>query len=225
MNVNFTVQDCSDTIDNQVELCSWFDRENLLYDTLNPQNIFLNRLHSSSKSKQFIKNDPYVDKVLEQKIHIYTEYLKAFEKFLKVNVHTPKKSESDQQHEQNLNDQSERYKQNYLIKLENITPSLMELFKYFKRFQIFHSNLKQNLNFDIDGFEKCDREKFASPGLLETSSIELLNACNERNLNKVKSLKNYVNFDVCDNRGYSPLIISVVSFLFELLKRQNNIFF
>jgi hypothetical protein len=161
-----------------------------------------------------------VDKVLEQKIHIYNEYLKAFEKFLKVNVQTPKKPKSEQKQEQEFNEQYESYKKNYSIKIDNITPSLMELFKYFKRFQMFHPNLKQNINFDIEGFEKCDREKFASPGLLETSSIELLNACNERNLNKVKSLKNYVNFDVCDNQGYSPLIISVVSFEFYSLKSQ-----
>jgi hypothetical protein len=56
-----------------------------------------------------------------------------------------------------------------------------------------------------------NRERYSSAGFLESSSIELLNACNENSLDKVKMLKNYVNFDVCDNKGYSPLIIAVVS--------------
>jgi hypothetical protein len=40
--------------------------------------------------------------------------------------------------------------------------------------------------------------------------VQFLNACNERNLDKVKMLRPFVDIDVCDNEGYSPLIIAVV---------------
>ncbi len=49
----------------------------------------------------------------------------------------------------------------------------------------------------------------ASAGILEQSSIQFLNACCERNIDKLKQFKNLVDIDVCDNRGYSPLIIAV----------------
>lgn len=60
-------------------------------------------------------------------------------------------------------------------------------------------------------FFKAKREKFASsPGVLETSSMEFLNACYEGNFEKVSLLRNMVNVDVCDNRGYSGLILAVL---------------
>ena len=67
-------------ISTRVELCSWYDRENLLFDTLNPQNLFLNRL-KSSKSNQFIKDDPYMDKVLKNKTVFYDEFIKLFNSY------------------------------------------------------------------------------------------------------------------------------------------------
>lgn len=59
---------------------------------------------------------------------------------------------------------------------------------------------------------KADREKFGLPGLNETYSKEMLEACIEKQYEKVKALKNFVNMDVCDNRGYSPIIIAIVKF-------------
>lgn len=50
----------------------------------------------------------------------------------------------------------------------------------------------------------------SAAGILEQSSIEFLNACNERSIEKLKQFKNLVDIDVCDNRGFSPLIIAVL---------------
>ena len=134
-NINFSFNQI-ENIDKRVELNSWYDRENLLYDTLNPQNIFLNRLNSS-QANNFIKSDPYMDKVLEQKVVFYDQFLKAFERFLDLNAH---------QYD---------YRKSQVIEVENITPNLLEIFKHFSRFRVFHKNLKTVLNFDIRGFEKC----------------------------------------------------------------------
>lgn len=60
-------------------------------------------------------------------------------------------------------------------------------------------------------FFEGKRERFSSsPGALETSSLEFLNACYEPNFSKVESLRNLVNIDVCDSRGYSGLILAVL---------------
>ena len=59
---------------------------------------------------------------------------------------------------------------------------------------------------------KVDREKFGLQGLIETYSKEMLEACIEKQYEKVKALKNFVHIDVCDNHGYSPLIIAIVKF-------------
>ena len=96
-----------------------------------------------------------------------------------------------------------------------MTPSLLEIFKHFNSFSHFEENLSAALvGFELNGFKKSNRKFYSSSiGRLETSSIEFLNACNERNIEKLKQLKNLVDIDVCDNRGYSPLIISVVIIL------------
>ena len=135
-NINFSFAQ-NEAIDKKVELNSWYDRENLLFDTLNPQNIFLNRLQSS-KANKFIKSDPYVDKILEQRVIFYDQFLNAFEKFLNIS--------SNQQAD---------YRKSETIEVENITPNLLEIFKHFNRFKMFNRNLKSMLNFDVRGFEKC----------------------------------------------------------------------
>ena len=133
-NINFTFTQI-EPIDKKVTLNSWYDRENLLFDTLNPQNIFLNRLQSS-KTNQFITSDPYMEKILEQKVVFYDQFLKAFEKFMEAN-------------------NGNEYRQTEIIEVENITPNLLEIFKHFSRFKMFNKSLYSILNFDVRGFEKC----------------------------------------------------------------------
>ena len=120
---------------------SWYSRDNLLHDTLNPQNIFIKK-HKNTKENNFIKDDPYVDKVLKNKIIFYDEFIKSFEKHLKMN------SENDER----IND---KYKKNTYIEVFNITPSLMEIFKHFYSFSHFEENLTNALNgFNLDPFRK-----------------------------------------------------------------------
>jgi hypothetical protein len=47
-------------------------------------------------------------------------------------------------------------------------------------------------------------------GFVETASIEFIRACNEMNFEKIKQLKTSIDIDVCDNKGYTALIVSVV---------------
>lgn len=192
INVNFTFKDL-DEIDKKIELKSWYDRECLLEEILNPQNMFLNKLNKV-RDNAFIKNDPYIDKLLEKNIAFYDQYLNSFDTLLK-----------------GENENIDFFKKNQIIKVENITPTLLEILKYYRRFKVYHNNLRRSVNFDMVNFENEKRDSFSSPGILETCSIELLNACNQEDLDKIKELKNHVNLDVCDNRGYNSFIISVVN--------------
>ncbi len=191
INVNFAFKDL-DEIDKKIELKSWYDRESLLEETLNPQNMFLNKL-SKVRDNAFIRNDPYIDKLLEKNVAFYDRYLNSFQALIKEEY-------------ENI----DHFRKNKIINVENITPTLLEILKYYRRFKIYHTNLRRSINFDMINFENEKRDSFSSPGIVENCSIELLNACNQENLDKVKELKNQVNLDVCDNRGYNSFIIAVV---------------
>ena len=83
-----------------------------------------------------------MDKVLEQRVVFFDEFLKAFEKYLKIDEEQSAKYKNE-------------YKKTHTIEVENITPNLLEIFKYFKKFKVFNKHLATVLNFDISGFEKC----------------------------------------------------------------------
>ena len=142
VNVVFKFEDV-EPIDKKVELKSWYSRDSLLHDTLNPQNIF-NKRHKNSKENNFIKDDPYVDKVLRTKTIFYDEFIKSFEKFLKLETNDDYKIDF-------------KYKQDRKIDVLNITPSLLEIFKHFNRFSDFEENLSKSLrDFSLTGFKKCN---------------------------------------------------------------------
>ena len=125
-----------EAVSKQVELVSWYDRESLLFDTLNPQNLFLNRVRSS-KSNKFIKDDPYIEKVIQSKKIFYNEFIDLFARHLDQKV-----DEMD-------------FKTNKLISVYNLTPNLLEIFKNFKRFSPFHQKISSSLDLDIKSFEEC----------------------------------------------------------------------
>ena len=77
-----------------------------------------------------------MEKILEQKVVFYDQFLKAFEKFMEAN-------------------NGNEYRQTEIIEVENITPNLLEIFKHFSRFKMFNKSLYSILNFDVRGFEKC----------------------------------------------------------------------
>ncbi|CAF0708033.1 unnamed protein product [Brachionus calyciflorus] len=191
VDINFTANDL-EPVDKKIDLKSWFSRENLLYDTLNPQNLFSNKIFSTQSNK-FIRNDPYIDKVIQQRTLFYEQYLKEFEKYLQL---------------KNFNQLE--YRKDKQVIIPNITDNLKNIFIFQKRFDFYDKTCVNVLDFSVKDFESMNREKFGSPGLIETYSIELLNACIQKNWEGVKVLKNLVNFDVCDNRGYSPIIIAIL---------------
>jgi hypothetical protein len=127
----------NESIDKFVELNSWYDRENLLNDELNPQNIFLNR-NMTTNTDIFIRTDPFIDKVLLHKIKLIEEYLKSFEKYLSSGKDFEKI----------------KYSESKLVKIDNITPNLKEIFKYFNKFDNFNKQINESLNINIDAFHK-----------------------------------------------------------------------
>ena len=125
-----------DPINKNVELTSWYDRENLLFDTLHPQNLFLNRI-KSSKSIKFIKDDPHVQTVIQSKIVFYNEFIQLFCNYLKM--------ESDES----------KFKAKRTIYVHNLTPNLLEIFKNFHRYSPFNSYVQAHFGFNIKEFENC----------------------------------------------------------------------
>lgn len=128
-----------DPIDKEITLVSWYDRENLLFDTLNPQNLFLNRL-KSSRTNQFIKDDPYIEKVLKNKTIFYDEFIKLFHSFMKI------------ERTEELDDE---FRKKLKFKVENMTPYLLDIFKHYQRFAYFYQNMKNVIDFNIEGFQNC----------------------------------------------------------------------
>jgi hypothetical protein len=132
-----------DPVEKTIEIKAWYDRENLLRETLNPQNLFLNTI-VNSRALNFIKNDPYMDKVLEQKKLIHEHYINVLEKWL---------SESILDLEPITFDEFLKEKS---VDVENLTPCLTEIFKHFRQFSCFNKNFSSILNVDLSAFENCN---------------------------------------------------------------------
>lgn len=132
--INFSVSDL-DPVDKKVDLKSWFSRENLLFDTLNPQNLFSKKIFSSQSNK-FIKNDPYVDKVIWSRTLFYEQYLKEFEKYLQLKDFNKLEYRIDKQ-----------------ILVPNISENLKNIFIFQKRFDFYDKICSSTLNFSVKDFE------------------------------------------------------------------------
>ena len=132
-----------DQIEKTVEIKSWYDRENLLHDTLRPQNVFLNNV-ISSKSLSFIRNDPYMEKVLEQKKLLHEHYVNALEDVLRSKENS---EEFDEMMIQFLKDR--------VLDVPNLTPHLIEIFKHFYSLACFNARFSRVLNIQLTAFEKC----------------------------------------------------------------------
>ena len=85
-----------------------------------------------------------MEKVLQNKTIFYDEFIRSFERYLKIN-----NNNSD-------TEINEKYKQNKTIQVLNISPSLLDIFKHFKSFAHFEENLSIALSgFDLKGFKNC----------------------------------------------------------------------
>jgi hypothetical protein len=132
-----------DELDKTVDIKAWYDRENLLHDTISPQNVFLNTV-INSKSLSFIRNDPYMEKVLQQKKLLHEHYLNVLEELLK------------QSNEGERPVDVSEFLRNRTVDVENLTPNLMEIFKHYRKMSCFNANFSTILNLDLNGFDKCN---------------------------------------------------------------------
>lgn len=93
-----------------------------------------------------------------------------------------------------------------MVSVTNLSPGLLSMFKHEYKHKVFLNFAQKEFNFT--------QEEFVSkhePGLIESSSMEFLKAAYNGELEKVKLLKNYVNIDVCDSKGYTALMLASVS--------------
>ena len=210
----------SGRLKKHVELRSPYDRESLLDDTLNPQNIFMRRVRSS-KENHFIKNDPYVEKLLKKNFRLHDEYFEALWRYA-LGAAVAAVGNIDAKTKLLVEEKRQQFRGTRVVHVDNTTPALLELFKHTRRNDTFAGQLSVALNFDLANFERGKRDAFAPPGVLETCALDMLNACAENNLDKMSALKHLVSLDVCDNRGYSPLIIAVVSVKFSHKHKRWN---
>lgn len=133
-----------DPIDKSFEVKSWYDRETILHDTLKPQNIFLNNVFSN-RAISFIKTDPYVDKVIEQKKLVHEHFLNAVEDLIK------RVSAGDNENKKMLDE----FLSNRMVDVANLTPQLREIFLHFKQLTSFNKIFTRFFNFDLTAFEHC----------------------------------------------------------------------
>ena len=95
-----------------------------------------------------ISDDPYVDKVLQNKTLFFDEFIRSFENYLKINT--------DDSSSSSKNEINEKYKQNKTFQVFNISPTLLDIFKHFYSFVHFEQNLSIALTgFNLKGFQNC----------------------------------------------------------------------
>lgn len=135
--INFSISDL-EPVDKKIDLKSWFNRENLLYDTLNPPNLFSKKIFSSQSNK-FIKSDPYVDKVIRSRTLFYEQYLKEFEKYLQLKDFNELEYRIDKQ-----------------ILVPNLSENLKNIFMFQKRFDFYDKICCNTVDFSVKDFESGD---------------------------------------------------------------------
>ena len=120
-----------DPIDRVIHVNSWYDREALLYETLNPQNLFCNKF-SIEQLNQFIREDPYVEEILVDKRELVDQFLSICPpdtQDLKV------------------------FKMSKFIEVPNITRNLIEIFKHTEKYSNYKEFARENYGLDLTIFE------------------------------------------------------------------------
>ncbi len=128
--INYETKDI-DQIDRKIFLNSWYDRETLFDEILNPQNIFCNK-DQNKELNRFIREDPYLENILFEKKKIIDEYLRICNEY---------------------NMDIKIFETNKIIEVPNTTPNLIEMFKHHEKYFPFKILLKEKYNFDLTIFE------------------------------------------------------------------------
>ena len=119
-----------DPIDRIVHVNSWYDRETLLYDILNPQNMFCDKYYNEQLNR-FMREDPYIEDILLGKREMVDEFLRicAADCDLKI------------------------FQMSKFIEVPNITRNLIEIFKHTEKYNSFKTIAKKKYNLDLSIFE------------------------------------------------------------------------
>jgi hypothetical protein len=125
-------QPATEPIDRLVTIPSWYDREFLLDETLNPQNLFTKKLYPE-KSMHFLRFNPNVDKVLQDKIELVDNFLKIC---------------ADPDTDFSI------FRESKTIAVPNASPKFVEIFKWKERFSYFQAFSNNVLFFPVDKFDQ-----------------------------------------------------------------------
>lgn len=152
LNVNFEFADIEQP-DKQVEVSSWNDPDIMFVNEPDSNNMFLGRVMTIAAGKSLReanKNDPYIDKVLKQRQDLHVEYLKSLETILSSGMISKSSSNIDSSESSGL---ASTYPPSKLVEIKNLTKVLKEIFKYARKYDIFHDKMKKHLNIDLNEFE------------------------------------------------------------------------
>jgi hypothetical protein len=138
-----------DQINKQIEIAGWFDRETLLEHILKPQNLFLDRIFNMH-ANMFIKEDPYVDVLLEERKKLVSSYLRSFQKYLTTQQY------SDLIEPLDMIELLAIHNNRKLIKIDNLTRNLLEIYKHSNKFAYFSYDLLKAFNFDFESILTCN---------------------------------------------------------------------
>jgi hypothetical protein len=198
----------TEPIDRLANVPSWYDREFLLDETLNPQNLFTMKLYPEITT-HFLRHNPNVDKVLGNKIKLVNSFIRTC---------------ADPDTDLNT------FRDSKQITLPNPSTKFIDMFKWKERFSSFHMFANTVIKLPVEKFDSgldrvysrptriyyefdfiCQGERnFNKPGKLETASIDFLYAASIGDLEKMKQLQGLVDIDVCDDRGVNAFVIAVV---------------
>ena len=56
-----------------------------------------------------------------------------------------------------------------------MTPQLLEIFKHYQRFSYFHTKMKSVIDFNVDGFKKCNYRFIININKYMTDIMDIVN--------------------------------------------------
>ena len=128
--INYETPDIEE-IDRIVHVNSWYDRETLLYEILNPQNMFSNK-HYNEQLNTFMREDPYIEEILLDKREMVDEFLR---------ICAPCEIDLNLFHISKF------------IQVPNTTRNLIEIFKHLEKYTNFKTIAKKKYGLDLEIFE------------------------------------------------------------------------
>lgn len=149
LNVNFEFADIEQP-DKHVEINSWNDPDIMFINESDSQNIFLGRIVATAGKKSLreaSKNDPYIDKVLKERDNLHNQFFKSLESMLSESSRPRLVPSSQSKADLSMGSK--------VVEVKNLTKLLKEIFKHFRKYDIFNQKVAKRLNIDLDAFDLC----------------------------------------------------------------------